>query len=140
MQFSGGNRNHYGSIHGPPSAPVQVSMQRKSVDGRKRWIGAGSGSRGHKIDFPPFIIGNEVEPEFIKRSVFDGGARLSHQLEIKMQVVQRDQTQPENFLSFDKVTDVTPRVLLAGRTDTILLDWIFVARELGVFQIERALR
>ena len=55
-----------------------------------------------------------------------------------MQVVEGDQTQPENFLGFDEMTDVTARVLLAGRAGAILLDWILVARELGVLQIERA--
>ena len=65
-------------------------MQRTSVDEPNRWIGDGSRSRGRKIEFPASIIGNKVEPEFIKRSVFNGGARLSHQVEIEMQVVQGD--------------------------------------------------
>ena len=59
---------------------------------------------------------------------------MSHQVKIEMQVVQGDQAQPENFFSFDKMTDVTARVLLAGRAGAILLDWIFVARELSVLQ------
>src|SRR6266566_1079137 len=67
-----------------------VIMQRTSVDERKRWIGDGSGSLGRKIEFLASIIGNKVEPEFIKRSVFNGGARLSQQVEIEMQVVQGD--------------------------------------------------
>src|SRR6266487_21245 len=67
-----------------------VIMQRTSVDEPNRSIGDGSRSRGRKIEFPASIIGNKVEPEFIKRSVFDGGARLSRQVEIEMQVVQGD--------------------------------------------------
>ena len=92
----------------------------------------GGRSRGYKVEFPAFIIANEVGPEFIKGSILNGGARPSHQLKIEMQVVQGDQTQSENFFGFDKMTDVTARVLLAGLAGAILLDWIFVARELGV--------
>src|SRR4029077_19478113 len=90
----------------------------------------GGRSQQRRIDLPTFIIANEVGPEFIKGSIFNGGARPSHQLKIEMQVVQGNQTQPENFFSFDKMTDVTARVLLADLAGAILLDWIFVAREL----------
>ena len=55
-----------------------------------------------------------------------------------MQVVQGDQAQSENFFCFDQMTDVTARKLLAGRAGAALFDRIFVARELGVLQIERA--
>jgi hypothetical protein len=80
-------------------------MQRTSVDERKDGSEIGGRSRGYKIEFPAFIIGNEVGPEFIKRSVFNGGARPSHQVKIEMQVVQGYQTQPQNFFSLDKMTD-----------------------------------
>ena len=44
--------------------------------------------------------------KLIERSAFDFPARPVHQIQIRMQIVKRDQPKPENFFRLDEVTEV----------------------------------
>lgn len=55
-----------------------------------------------------------------------------------MQVVQRDQTEPENLLRFDKVPDITAGKLGARRAGAALFDRLLLKSELGVLKIQRS--
>ncbi len=50
-----------------------------------------------------------------------------------MQVVQRDQAEPENFFRLDQVTDVTARKFPAGLARAVFFYRVLVQRELCVF-------
>jgi hypothetical protein len=73
-----------------------------------------------------------VALEFREVAEGDCGARSLHQVEIKMQVVQRDKTQSKNFLRFDEMPNVAPRKLAAGCANTSVFDRSFLHREFGV--------
>ena len=64
-----------------------------------------------KIDIPRLVIRNESRSKSFKGSALDLLAGLLHQVEIKMQVVQRNQAQPENFFRLDEMPDVAAREL-----------------------------
>ena len=49
-----------------------------------------------------------------------------------MQIVQRDQAQPENFLSLDEMANVATREFSAGRTRAVFFNGPFVQRELCI--------
>src|SRR4051794_21722712 len=75
---------------------------------------------------------NEFPTQHFERSRFNRFSRLTHQIEIEMQVVQRNQAQSENFLRLDQVPNVAARKFRADRTGAALLDRTFLQRELGV--------
>ena len=70
--------------------------------------------------------------EFLERPGFNFCASLIHQVQIKMQIVQRDQTKPENFLRLDEMANVAAREFPAGGTRAVFFDGPFVPRELGI--------
>lgn len=82
-----------------------------------RAVGAGR-ARGtwlqRKIDITRLIVRSKILPKFLELFVFDRSARLSHEIEIEIEIVQRDQPQPENFLRFHEMTDVSARKLTTG--------------------------
>ena len=47
--------------------------------------------------------------ELIECPAFNFCARSAHQIQIKMQIVQRDQTKPENFFRLDEMANVAAR-------------------------------
>ena len=79
-----------------------------------------------------FEIRNEGRPKFFKAAILDLLSRLPHQIEIGMQVVQRDQPQAENFFRFDEMPDVTARELGAGIAWAICFNRTFVAGEFSI--------
>ena len=54
-----------------------------------------------------------------------------------MQVVQRDQPQPENFFGLNEMADISASEFATGWTYAVFFDWALVERELGVLQIDR---
>jgi hypothetical protein len=47
------------------------------------------------------IIGHKIPPEKIEPAALDRLPGLSHEIQIKVEIVQAQQAQAENFLSFD---------------------------------------
>ena len=86
-----------------------------------------------KIDIARFVVGNKAFSKFVERSIVDLLARTPHQIEIKMQIVQRDQAEPKNFFRFNKMPDVTTRKLATRIAAAIFFDWPFIECELGIF-------
>ena len=74
---------------------------------------------------PRFVFCNECFAELIECPVFNFCARLIHQIQIKMQIVQRDQAKPENFLRLDEMANVAARKFPAGRTRAVFFDRTF---------------
>ena len=70
-----------------------------------------------------FVFRDECLAKLIECPVFNLGAGLAHQVQIKMQIVQRDQAKPENFLSLNEVANVAARKLPAGRDTRSFLLW-----------------
>ena len=54
-----------------------------------------------------FISRDERLTKLIECAAFDFGARTLHQVQIRMQIVERDQAKSENLFRFDEVTNVT---------------------------------
>jgi hypothetical protein len=79
-----------------------------------------------------FVFCNESFTELIECPAFNFRARPAHQIQIKMQIVQRDQTKPENFLRLDEMANVATREFPAGGTRAVFFDGPFVSRELGI--------
>ena len=79
-----------------------------------------------------FVFCNESFTEFIECPVFNLSAGLVHQVQIKMQIVQRDQAKPENFLRLDEMANVAAREFPAGGTRAVFFDGPFIHRELRV--------
>jgi len=79
-----------------------------------------------------FVFCYESFAEFVKCPAFNFCARPVHQIQIEVQIVQRDQTQPENFLRLDQMANVAARERPAGGTRAVCFDGPFVERELGV--------
>src|SRR4029077_11972475 len=79
-----------------------------------------------------FVFCNESFTEFIECPAFNFCARPAHQVQIKMQIVERDQTKPENFFSLDEMANVAAHECSAGGTRAVFFDGPFVQRELRV--------
>jgi hypothetical protein len=79
-----------------------------------------------------FVFCYECLAKVIERPVFNLSARLSHQIQIKVQVVQRDKAKPENFLSLDEMTNVAARKCAARLAGAIFFYGSFVQCELSV--------
>ena len=79
-----------------------------------------------------FVFCNESVTELIECPAFNFCARLVHQIQIEVQIVERDQTKPENFFSLDEMANVAAREFLAGGTRAVFFDGPFVPRELRV--------
>ena len=79
-----------------------------------------------------FVFCYESFTELIECPAFNFCARPVHQIQIKMQIVQRDQTQPENFLRLDEMANVAAREFAAGGTHAVFFDGPFVPSELRV--------
>jgi DNA polymerase len=58
--------------------------------------------------------------ELTERPAFNFHARSTHQIQIKMQIVQRDQAKPENFFCLNEVTNVAARKITAGITPAVV--------------------
>lgn len=54
-----------------------------------------------------FISRDERLTKLIECAAFDFGARTLHQVQIRMQIVERDQAKSENLFRLDEVTNVT---------------------------------
>src|SRR6266481_5198307 len=74
----------------------------------------------------------ECLAELFECPAFNFHARLTHQVQIKMQIVQRDQAKPENFFCLNEVTNVAARKVTAGITPAVVFYRPFVQRELCV--------
>ena len=61
-----------------------------------------------------FVFRDKRFAKLIECSLFYFSARLIHQIQIKMQVMQCDQAKPENFFRLDEMPDVTARKLMTG--------------------------
>ena len=79
-----------------------------------------------------FVFCNESVTELIECPAFNFCARLVHQIQIEVQIVERDQTKPENFFSLDEMANVAAREFLARGTRAVFFDGPFVPRELDV--------
>src|SRR6476620_10837723 len=79
-----------------------------------------------------FVFCYERLTELIECPAFNFCARPTHQIQIKMQIVQRDQTKPENFLRLDEMANVAACEFSAGWTRAGFFDGPFVQRELRV--------
>ena len=86
-----------------------------------------------KIDIARFVVGNKTFSKLIEAATLNLLPGLAHQIEIKMQIMQRDQAEPKNFFRFDKMPDVTTRKLATPIAATIFFDWPFIECELGIF-------
>jgi hypothetical protein len=80
-----------------------------------------------------FVFCNESVTKLIECPAFNFCARLVHQIQIEVQIVQRDQAKPENFLSLNEMANVAAREFPAGGTRAVFFNGSFVSRELGVF-------
>ena len=63
----------------------------------------------HQVDIARLIVCHEAFSKFAEGRVLNFFARLPHQFEIKMEVMQRDQTQTQNLFRLDEMTDVAAR-------------------------------
>ncbi len=61
-----------------------------------------------------FVFCYESFTKLIECPAFNFCARLVHQVQIKMQIVQRDQAKPENFFRLDEMANVAARKFPAG--------------------------
>src|SRR5882724_10404636 len=90
-----------------------------------------------KIDIAHLIPHRESSPKLIERSSFYFRAGPIHQVQIKMQVVQRDQPQSEDFFGLYEMANISASKFTTGWTFAVFFDWALVERKLGVFQIGR---
>jgi len=73
-----------------------------------------------------FVFSGKRFAKPIECSLFDFSARLIHQIQIKMQVMQRDQAKTKNFFCLDKVSNVATRKFTTGIARAVFLDRILV--------------
>src|SRR6266487_7084377 len=90
-----------------------------------------------KIDIAHLISHYEPSPKLVERSPFYFRAGSIHQVQIKMQIVQRDQPQSEDFFGLYEMANISASKFTTGWTFAVFFDWALVERELGVFQIGR---
>src|SRR5206468_11997526 len=90
-----------------------------------------------KIDIAHLISHHESSPKLVERSALCFRARSIHQVQIKMQIVQRDQAQPEDFFGLNEMADISASEFTTGWTWAVFFDWALVERKLCVFQIDR---
>ena len=67
-----------------------------------------------RILFISRVIRDEVCPELHKGSVAQGVANLLHEVQVKIEVVDRDQAEAEDFFGFDEVTDIASGKMATG--------------------------
>ena len=79
-----------------------------------------------------FVFGDESLAKGIELPFFNLSARSPHQVQIEMQIVQRDQSNAQNFLRLDEMTNVAARKCATCLTRTIFFYWSFVEGELRV--------
>src|SRR5450631_1713948 len=79
-----------------------------------------------------FVFGERLSAQFSEGSVLDRAARAPHEIEVEMQVVNGDQSQPEDFLGLNQVPDIAAREISARRTSAALFDRFLLHREFGV--------
>ena len=80
-----------------------------------------------------FVFSCKRFAKLIECSPFDFSAGLIHQIQIKMQVMQRDQAKAKNFFRLDEVSNVATRKFTTGIARAVFFDRIFVQNELGIF-------
>src|SRR6266404_925593 len=90
------------------------------------------------LDISCFVVRNELAAKLVKRAFVDLVLGLAHQIEIKMQIVQRDQAQPENLFGFNQMADITTTEFTATGAVATVFDRPLIPRKLRVFQIESA--
>src|SRR5260370_8079563 len=93
-----------------------------------------------EVDSSGFIVRNKLVSKLVECALIDLIPRLPHQIEIKMQIVQRDQPQPENFLGFNQMADVTATKFTATHPVAIVFERPPTSPKLPVFQIQRPRR
>src|SRR6266487_3050916 len=86
-----------------------------------------------KIEIARFVIRNKALPKYPETSVLDLLPGLSHQVEVEMQIVQRDQAQSEDLLGLDEMTDVTADEFATARAGAVFFDWFLIQRKLRIF-------
>jgi len=65
-------------------------------------------------------LATKIPPENIELATLDRGPSLSHEIEVKMEIVQSQQTQTEDCLSLDQVAQVTATEFAAGGQGSLL--------------------
>ena len=80
-----------------------------------------------------FVFCYEFFAELIECPALNLCARPAHQVQIKVQIVERNQTKPEDFLRLDEMANVAAREFAAGRTGAVFFNGPFVPRKLCVF-------
>ena len=86
-----------------------------------------------KIEIARFVIRNKALPKCAEASVLDLFPGLPHQVEIEMQIVQRDQAKSEDLLGLDEMPNVTTRESQARGTSAIFFDRTLVPRKICIF-------
>src|SRR5205809_3061045 len=92
----------------------------------------------HQVDIARLIVCHEAFSKFAEGRVLNFFSRLPHQFEIKIEIMQRDQTQTKNLFRLDEVTDVAAREFPARGASAVFLDRSLVQRELRILQIDCA--
>src|ERR1700733_11362300 len=82
------------------------------------------------------IPGDKLLPEARKRSPLDLSSHALQEMEVEVQVVERDQTQAQNLLGFDEVAQVAARELAAGRAGAAFFNRALIVGEGRIFEIE----
>src|ERR1051326_3916494 len=80
-----------------------------------------------------FVFRNECLAKLVECSRINFTARSIHQIQIKMQIVQRNESKAENFFGFDEMANVATGKFGAGGTCAIVFNGPLIERELGVF-------
>jgi hypothetical protein len=62
---------------------------------------------------PDLVAADEVLPEFRETSILDRSAGALHKVEIEMEVVNTEETQPENLFRFQQMPNVSARITAA---------------------------
>src|SRR4030095_7906420 len=115
-------------LFGQPAKRKMVGTPRCSVRTAQRAVPTSF----NRDRFASLVFAHEFLAKSLECFAFNFRTRPVHQVQIKMQIVQRDQAKPENFLRLDEMTDIAARKSLAGFARAIFLYWTFVHRELCV--------
>src|ERR1700733_14966350 len=84
------------------------------------------------------VVGDEPFTKRGKRAVVKRRSDSSHEVQVKMEVMNRDQAKTENLFGFDQVPNVSAREGPASGAGTFFLNRAFVQAVRIVFQINRS--
>jgi hypothetical protein len=86
----------------------------------------------HRHRISRFVFCHEGLAKLVETPRLYFSAHAVHQVQIKMQIVQRDQAKPENLLSLDQVANVAARKFATGLACAVFFYWSYVQRELCI--------